>query len=307
MVGGLDIVLFPKRARLCNWRSLSALLCVATTCLFLPKSFAGSVKATVNVIIDKLPLDKEQKMQDFDRYVKEYIESVEWLEEDDRVPVSISLQLFLTESVTNVEDRYNCEFLISSSDVQYFDKRVRFPFNPGDRLVYNAQSVDPLTGVINFYVNMVLGSELDKYQGFGGDIYYKRALNFAALGKFVRTQFITGWTEREERVKKIFMEPFTTFRRMKDFYFYGIYVLEQDKNRDEARRNILAAIDLIEQAVESKDATGEFEEPKQFLDAHYAEIVDLLKDYGQRNTVLKKLMKLDPDHKDTYEKYLTDS
>jgi len=268
---------------------------------------AGDVKATVNVIIDKLPLDKEQKMQDFHKVVREYVETAPWLNEDDSVPIEISLQLFLTESVTNFEDRYNCEFLISGSDVQYFDKRITFPYQPGDQLVYNDQSSDPLTSVINFYVNMVLGSELDKYRGFGGDVYYKRALNVAALGKFVRTHFIRGWTEREERIKQVFREPFITFRRMKDYYFYGLYALNEEKNKDEARDNVITAIDLIEKAMESKDSKIEFNEPNQFLDAHYVEIIDLFKDYGHRNDVLKKLIKLDADHKESYEKNLTDS
>lgn len=268
---------------------------------------AGDVKANVRVIIDKLPINKEQKMRDFHQVVKEYIDGVAWLEEDDRMPIEISLQLFLIESVSNIEDRYKCEFLISSNDVQYYDKRVRFPYQPGDQLVYDQQAVGPLTGVINFYINLILGSELDKYRNMGGDIYYKRALNFASLGKFVRTQFIPGWTEREERIKQIFVEPFTTFRKMKDYYFYGLYALEEENNSGDARDNIIAALDLIEKAMESKDTRVEFNEPKQFLDAHYTEIIDLFKDYGQRNSVFEKLIKMDPDHKELYTKHLTDS
>ncbi|MFQ6116144.1 MAG: DUF4835 family protein, partial [bacterium] len=135
----------------------------------------GQLKADVNVIIDKLPIDKQEKMQDFHKVVKDYIENAVWLEEDDLGPIEITLQMFLTDIPSNIEDRYKCEFLISSSDVQYFDKRVRFPYHPGDPLVYNEQAIDPLTGVIDFYVNMILGNEFDKESYLGGDFYYKRA------------------------------------------------------------------------------------------------------------------------------------
>ena len=264
--------------------------------------FSGQVKANVHVIIDKLPLDKQEKMKDFDDIVKKYIENAQWLEDDDNMPIEVTIQLFLTDMPSNVEDRYRCEFLISSSDVQYFDKRVRFPFQRGESLVFSEQSIEPHTGVIDFYVNMVLASELDKQRSFGGDFYYKRAQSIAALGKFVRTEFILGWTEREELVKRVFQEPFITFREMKDYYFYGLYVLKEDLA--EARKNIKIALDKIETVLEAK---SDLEEPGQFLTAHYLEIINIFKDAKNKNEIFKKLIKIDPEHKKLYEEHISDS
>ncbi len=263
---------------------------------------AGQIKTKVNVIIDKLPIDKQEKMQDFHIALKEYIESVEWLEEDDSIPIEITLQLFLTDARSNIEDRYNCEFLISSTDVQYFDRRYKFPFQLGDVLIYSDQAVEPLTSVINFYINMILGSELDKEREYGGDLYYKKAQSFAALGKFVRTDFILGWTEREKLIKNVFTEPFRKFRKMKDFYFYGLYVREE--KLDETRKNIRTALDILGGVFKEK---ADLEEPKQFLSAHYLEIIDIFKDDRYSEDVFKKLIELDPDHRELYEKYVGDS
>ncbi len=263
---------------------------------------AGQIKAKVNVIIDKLPIEKQEKMQDFHIALKEYVESVEWLEEDDSIPIEITLQLFLTDTRSNVEDRYNCEFLISSTDVQYFDRRFKFPFQPGDVLIYSDEAVEPLTGVINFYVNMVLGSELDKEREYGGDVYYKKAQSFAALGKFVRTDFILGWTEREELIKDAFTQAFRKFRKMKDYYFYGLYV--RNEKLDETRKNIRIALDMLGNVLKEK---ADLEEPKQFLDAHYLEIINIFKDDRYSEDVFKKLIELDPKHKELYEEHLSDS
>lgn len=263
---------------------------------------AGSVKANVTVIIDKLPIDEQEKMKKFHVVLKEYIENANWFEGEEAVPVEVTLQLFLTDIPTSIEDRFHCEFLISSSDVQYFDKRVRFPYQSGETLVYSEQIVEPLTGVIDFYVNMVLANELDKYQSFGGDIYYKRALGIAALGKFVRTEFILGWTEREELIKRVFKEPFITFRKMKDFYFYGLYVIKE--NLTEARENILKAFDLLEIVLEKK---VDMDEPGQFINAHYLEFIEIFKEYENKNEVFKKLIKLDPNHKKLYVVHAGDS
>jgi len=263
---------------------------------------ADQIKAEVNVIIDKLPLDKQEKMQDFHIALKEYIEGVEWLEEDDSIPVEITLQLFLTDALSNVEDRYKCEFLISSTDVQYFDRRYKFPFQMGDVLIYNDQAAEPLTSVINFYVNMILGSELDKEREYGGDLYYKKAQSFVALGKFVRTDFIRGWTEREELIKDVFTEPFRKFRKMKDYYFYGLYVREE--KLDETRKNIRTALDILGGVLKEK---ADLEEPRQFLDAHYLEIINIFKDDRYSEDVFKKLIELDPAHKELYEEHISDS
>lgn len=260
------------------------------------------VRAKVHVIIDKLPLDDQQKMKDFYHTIKNYIESVNWLEEDDVYPIEVTIQMFLTDIPSNIEDRYRCEFLISSGDVQYFDKRVRFPYTPGDPLIYNEQNFEPLTGVIDFYMNMILGNELDKYSKFGGDVYYKRALNVVSLGKFSRTEFILGWTEREELIKRVFQEPFTTFRKMKDYYFYGIYV--KKKNINETRKFLKIALDMIQKVLEKQ---SDLEEPKQFLNAHYLEFVEIFKGDKNKNEVFKKLKELDPDHKKLYEEHISES
>ncbi len=261
----------------------------------------GSVKAKVNVIVDRLPLDKQEKMKDFHNVVKDYIDNNNWLEDDDRMPIEVTLQLFLTDVPSNIEDRYQCEFLISSSDVQYFDRRFRFPYQWGESLVYSEQAIEPHTGVIDFYMNMILASDLDKYRGFGGDFYYKKAQSIAALGKFVRTEFITGWTERDELIKKVFQEPFITFREMKDFYFYGLYVLKEKK--EEALKNIKIALDKLETVL---DAKADLDAPGQFLNAHYLEMIDIFKDTKNRNEVFKKLIKIDPDHKKLYEEHISD-
>jgi hypothetical protein len=271
--------------------------------LLLPSPAAAqAVKAKVNVIIDKLPIEKQEKMRNFHRVVKEYIENANWFLDDDAAPIEVTLQMFLTDIPSNIEDRYLCELLVSSADVQYFDKRFRFPFQPGTQLVYSEQAIDPLTGVIDFYLNMILGNELDKYSGFGGDVYYKRAQSIAALGKFVRTEFVRGWPEREQLIKRVFEEPFITFRKMKDFYFYGLYVRE--KNLADARKNVKIALDMLETVIEKK---GDLEEPRQFLNAHYLEFIDLFKDYENKKEIFKKLIKLDSAHKELYEAYVGES
>lgn len=281
-----------------------ALLCFLFTACHVATLSASELKIDVSVIIDKLPVDREQKMKDFHDVVKKYLDEVDWLEDDDEVPMDISLQLFLNTAPSNVEDRYQCEFLISSSDVQYFDRRVRFPYQPGDILQYDEAQVGPLTGVLNFYMNMVLGSELDKYRELGGEVYYKRAQNFAALGKFVRTEFVRGWTERDELSKRVVDQAFTKFRKMKDYYFYGLYLIQEEDNLKQGLASVAYALQLLEEV--KQKALPEMEEHNQFINAHYNEIVDLFKAQKDRDEIFRRMIRIDPDHEDIYKEHLSE-
>lgn len=284
--------------------SLPMIISLAFLFFLLPQAptYGRSVKVKVNAIIEKLPIEKQEKMKNFNQVIKTYIESVNWFSEDDAVPIEVTLQMFLTDIPSNIEDRYLCELLVSSSDVQYFDKRFRFPYQQATQLLYSEQAADPLMSVIDFYMNMILANELDKFSGFGGDVYYKRAQSIAALGKFVRAEFVRGWPEREELIKRVFQEPFITFRKMKDFYFYGLYIRE--KSMAEARKNLKVALDMLETVIEKK---AELEEPRQFLNAHYLEFIDIFKDYENKKEVFNKLIKLDNDHRSLYEEHVSDS
>ena len=136
-----------------------------------------------------------------------------------------------------------------------------------------------------------------------GETYIiKKAQSFAALGKFVRTDFIFGWTEREQLIKNVFTEPFRKFRKMKDFYFYGLYVREEKP--DETRKNIRTALDILGGVLKER---ADLDEPKQFLNAHYLEIINIFKDDRYGEDVFKKLIELDPEHKELYEEYVSDS
>jgi hypothetical protein len=258
---------------------------------------AAPIQANVKVIIDKLPIEKQEKMREFDQIVKAYIERASWFEEEDQDidPIIVSVQFFLQDSPSNVEDRYLCEFLISSSDIQYYDRRMKFAYQPGERMIFDAQGVTPLTGVIDFYVYLVIANEFDKFGLFGGDIYFKKALSTAALGKFVRSEFILGWTERDELIKKMQLEPYPTFRQMKDHFFYAQYV--SSDNIGEAREHGRIAVDMLKKIAEHE---FKFDATKQFMDAHFLEFIRLFKDDKNNKAVFEKLILVDANHEDAY-------
>ncbi|RMD91521.1 MAG: DUF4835 family protein [Calditrichaeota bacterium] len=249
----------------------------------------------VKVILKKLPLIKQERMQDFEQKVYHYIKDYKWFEDKDLPPFELNLQLVLDDIPSNVEDRYRCSILAAGSDVQYFDRRAIFPFQKGEPLEHDGQFT-PLKGLLDFYIYLVIASEYDKLGYLEGTPYFDKAKAAMEQGKFSR--YFLGWDRREELIDKIYGDNYKRFREMKDYYFYAMSILPDEK--DKARDYVLQAVEMLDEVL-TKDR--DLEAAKQFIDAHYQEIIDLFKK-AKNKKAIEILLKLDPDRKAIYEKYL---
>lgn len=263
-------------------------------------TFAGSpeeppMRVTVKVILENLPITKQEKMKDFQEKVTRYMNEYDWLQTEDIHPFVISLQLFLEDMPSNIEDRYRCNILVSAPDVQYYDKRGVFPFQQGEALEHDGQYT-PIKGLIDFYTWLAIASEFDKVGYLEGSRFFDKAKATMEQGKFSR--FFTGWDRREELIKKIYSDNYKKFREMKDYYFYALSILPQDKNK--AREYIGQAVEMLASVLEND---RDLDAAKQFIDAHYQEITDLFGDQKNKRPI-ETLLKLDPDRKAIYEKFL---
>lgn len=255
------------------------------------------LRAKVTVILEKLPVDKKTKMVNFHEKVANYINSRDWIEEDYVNPIDIGVQLFLEDSPSTVEDRYRCNILVSGPDIQYYDKRSRFPFQENEVLKPGAE-FSPILGLIDFYINLVIGNELDKYGLLEGTRYFEKARGILQQGKFARPPFFEGWDWRDETMRAIFSDNYKKFREMKDYYFYGLSL--NDDEITQKRDYVKQAVEkLAEVLKENRDNLG----AKQFIDAHYQEIIELFKDTGD-DSVFRILIRIDPDRENIYQEYI---
>ena len=254
------------------------------------------VIAKVTVILDKLPAEKKKRLTDFQDKVTAYINSRVWVEEDYVNPIEIGVQMFLEDEFSTIEDRYRCSMVVSGPDIQYFDKRGRFPFQENEQLKANVEYT-PLLGLIDFYVYLILANELDKYGSLEGTAYFEKARSVLQQGKFSR--FFEGWDRREETLRTTSSENYKKFRELKDYYFYGMSLEKKDElaqKRDYLKQSVQK---LEEVLTENKDNLA----AKQFIDAHFQEIVDLFRDAGD-DSVFKILIRIDPDREALYEEFV---
>ena len=261
---------------------------------------AQKIKAKVTITLENLPLENQEKLANFQQIVEDYINNYDWTNNEIDVEIPITLQIFFSSAtIASFEDSYGIQILISdNSDVQYFDKRCRMEYQKGELLEHHDNNWDSLTSLIDFYIQILIGDEMDKFGRFMGTPHFEKAKIIAEQAKFGMGRFIEGWDLRNELIQNILSENNNKFRKMKDFYYYGIFFTEDDINK--ARKYCRAAIDMIEEIMEQDP---ECEKCKKFLSAHYIELIDIFKEDNNKN-ILEKLIRIDPDHAEIYKEYL---
>lgn len=261
------------------------------------QSEESSMQVTVKVIMEKLPIIKREKMADLEEKVQRYVNEKKWFAENDLPPFKVAIQLYLEDQPSNIEDRYRCSILVSGPDVQYYDRYAVFPFQEGETIVDDGQYT-PLKGLIDFYVYLVIAGEYDKIGYLEGSLYFDKAKAVMGQGKFTRSPYFTGWDRREDFMQKVYSKNYTKFREMKDYYFYGLDYMSEDKKK--AKQYIVKAMEMLQEVL---DTDRDLEAAKKFIDAHYQEVIDIFKK-DKNKKAIEILLELDPDRRDVYESAL---
>jgi hypothetical protein len=268
-------------------------------CLALVPSIPSSAQklmSKVNMVLDRLPLEKQKKLQNIGDLLETYINTFDYAgsQTNDEIPARI--QIFMTDNSVSYESRYSGTFLVSNTtDIQYYDKYWKFAYQEGNPLVHLENVYDPFTGLIDFYLYILLGGEFDKYDELAGSPFYEKAKQINEQAKF-NTKFIWGWDERTKLIEFLLSEDNKPFRLMKDAYFAGMsYAGQQDTTARRLCRNAVFALEKV-----LKD-NPDHKEAVQFLNVHHREMLDLLK--GDK-AVIEALIRIDPARAETYQQYL---
>ncbi|MBN1893512.1 DUF4835 family protein [bacterium] len=276
-----------------HWGARLFLLCA----VFLSgRVHARQMEATVKMTLDRLPLDKQDKLKELQDYISVYLSDYDWTGEDFEEPVPVGVQIFLQDKSSSFEDRYGGTFLISNGqDIQYYDKYWDFPYQAGEALVHNENVYNPFTGFLNFYAYIILGGEYDKFGPLAGSPYFEKARRIADQAMF-DSQNVRGWKERKELIEKILSEDRVPFRKMKDLFFSAFAHAGEDDSL--AVRTCGDAVALLEGVLkkdpEQKDAVN-------FLKAYHIQILELCR---SDQNIIRRIAALDPDRAETYKKYM---
>ncbi|HDZ12402.1 MAG TPA: DUF4835 family protein [Bacteroidetes bacterium] len=263
----------------------------------MPESSAQTVKADVKVNLEKIPMDRRHKLTNLQEKLEAYINDYEWTSDEDADNIYLNIRIFLQDISSNFEDRYAGQFLISNnSDQQFFDKRWRFDYSPGDALYHQENAFNPMTSLIDFYVYIVIGGEYDKLDKLAGTKYFSIAQDIAHQGQFSR--FPQGWDVRQDLIKRILGKAHKIFRNGIDAYYLGLSYKKE--NPKIMYQQCEKGIQLIDKAL---IADPQDQIARQFIKSHSQEIIDIFKDSGNQK-VFQIMVRLDPNHKNIYSKYI---
>jgi hypothetical protein len=260
--------------------------------------FSQQIRADVELILERLPMEKQEKLKNFDGEIEAYLNDYDWTGGENDIEIPVTIQIYLQDKSVSYENRYGGTFLISNnSDIQYYDKYWYFPYDPSKPLFHNEGVFEPFASFLDYYIYLILGGEYDKYGKLLGTPFYERAKQISNQAKF-NTTFMKGWDEREVLIDRILGKEFALFRQMKDIYFLGrSYIGEEDTT---VVKYCVEAIDLLDRVL---DRDPENKEAQQFVKAHHIEFIEMFQDDPR---MLRKLIRIDPEHEETYRQYLKD-
>jgi hypothetical protein len=257
---------------------------------------AQKLNSHVKLLLERLPLEKQKKLENFASDIESYINDYDWTGQEADFEIPLSLQIYLQDISANFEERYSGTFLISNTvDIQYYDKYWRFPYQAGDRLIHDESAFQPFMGFLDFYVNLVLGGEFDKTSSLGGTPFYEKAKLINEQAKF-NTQFMLGWDERSKLIQSILNQDNVPFRKSKYLFFAAFYYAGQKDTS--AQKYALQGVSILESILKQDP---EHKEALDYIQAHYMQIADIFKD---DNAMLQRMIAMDPVHKEAYQRVI---
>ncbi len=258
--------------------------------------FAQSITVTVDLELNALPDENRLKLQNFKQVLEDYLNNFKWTKDEFISEFKINWSLVLQDVSVSYQDRYKAQLLVTNNaDVQYADRRCRFAYQKGEIPIHSDNNWDSLTSLLDFYMNIIIAEEMDKFGHLLGTPYLERAKLIAEQARFGLGQFMEGWDLRVELIVDLLSDKTKKYREMKDFYFYGLYFSKEDPTK--AKTYIKEAINMLEEIQKAEDP--KYKRCTKFLEAHHIEIVELFKDSNE-SPIFEKLVKLDPDRAKIY-------
>lgn len=213
--------------------------------------FAQKIACQVKISLEKMPLENQQKLAFLQEELDSYINTFDWTEDEYNYDINCQLEIAFDEVKTvSYEDRYVATIIISNGvDLQFADKRWTFALSEGERLSHSA-SFHPFTGLIDFYLDLILGHEFDKLHDLGGDKFYDAAKILGESAKF-SSQYYRGWDRRNVILTDLTSEGNKPYRKLLYHYNTGLYFFDSQEF-DSARPHLTRAVGLLKKVEKQK-------------------------------------------------------
>ena len=250
----------------------------------------------VNVSFDDrlLRADEKTTLISLNNSIKKFYENSVWNDEYSDLELKLDVQIIF-EGTANIgsSEAFLIQSLFSNNkDLHFFDKGSQFSLSQNTSLYYDSIYYDPLSSLLGFYGNIILGAEIDTWSPLGGTLHYEKARSIAVRSS--ASNFSRGW---EQRLLLINILTENNGLRKLRFSTYLTYELFENGEIDECQ---LALKDIIKNLNEVFDNYSQENYTGMFLKYHGPKIGSIMKKLGQKN-MLKEMQLVDPQRKSLYE------
>lgn len=275
---------------------LRVLFLILFLAAFVPSAIAQKINMKVAIKMEHLQPRDQSDLSDLHYRLEDYVNNNEWSTENQDITLHCNMQIIVeTVNQRGADKIYKAQFLVgSASGENYYDKNCEFIYYPGQAFDQQRAAFEPLLALVDYYIYMIMGGEMDTYELMGGTVFYDRAQDIANQGQL--SQYQLGWTDRLEEVIQNTDGYHAPLREAKFYFYEGLYFVEEEVNPENVRKFSTAVVDRLHK-VWSKQPNSKV--LKRFLDAHYQEFPKLLQ-YDQTDENINKMVQIDPRHKDTY-------
>ena len=226
---------------------------------------------------------------------KFYVDTV-WNDEYRDLELKLNIQIIFEGSAnTGSSESFLIQSLFSNNmDLHFFDKGSQFSLSQNSSLYYDSIYYDPLSSLLGFYGNIILGAELDTWSSLGGSQHYEKARSIAV--RATASNFSRGW---EQRLLLINLLTDNVGLRKLRFSTYLSYELFDNGNIDEC---LLALKEVIKNLDEIFNNYSQENYTNMFMKYHGPKIGEIMEKLGQKEMLLE-LQDLDPQRMDIYKDF----
>jgi hypothetical protein len=264
-----------------------AMLCLLTA--FWTPLYAQLVIPEVNIDTQRLPEEARTKLVGLDSILTLYLQNQEWARDDYQYDYPIQINIYFTDYTPDpAEDRYKAKLIVTNKqDVRLEDTRwelgLRTPpvFRPGEFQSFKS--------LVEFYVWILVGLEIDRLEKLGGNPYYEKAKQIDIQGS--TSPYYFGWDKRLETLRALQSDQNQNARELNFFYYTGIYFDDQKDYKQSKDYLYYALVKLDKVPIDIQN---------RFLEVNHRQFAEALVRAGYVKGV-RALMQLDPTHRAVYE------
>lgn len=274
---------------------------------------AQEVEAIVSVNSERLPVKLREEVAGFGDELERYVNETRWVGDGwQGAPIQINFSVSFVQGGDDGSFRANL-VVVSQRDIYLSDRysplmRVldedwNFRYVRNQQFQQNTVGYDPVTSVIDFYVYLALGLDLDTYGYLGGKDMYERSLQIARRAELEPTA--DGWSpdepagsySRQNFIRELTNIRFFPLRKfMLNYHYNGLDRLAEypDIALDSLNAYVTELVQFKNTLVASSTIV------RVINDTKHREFADIFTGYKDKS-IWDKLKFLDPTNQSVYE------